>query len=267
MHEQRKSKCFKWSNEHCKWHWWSQFCFLKRQWFEKRLIFDESFSRKQKIKLLHVKVKKFKNLVVQTIFVEVHILIFVSDLKSITNFENDCQLNFTSLVYIFRIKVKIVLMIDTKASKWVFVNRKYVKFHKFFIVRLQKSIKLKLTNDKLISNIIHMIQITFNLNDHIDTCWCLITNLNKYDIILNMSWLQKHDFQTSFAFRLLTFNFDYCMINCLFNWYFIVIYNDGTFKKHHNFFEKLKKHDDICEIFAYVFNRMINKENHDLIIM
>ena len=98
-----------------------------------------------------------------------HILTFVNDLKSIANFENDYQLNFTSLVYISRIKIKIVLMIDMRTSRRVFVNRKYVKFHKFFIVQLQKSIKLKLTNDKLISNIIHMIQIIFNLNDHIDT--------------------------------------------------------------------------------------------------
>ena len=99
-----------------------------------------------------------------------HILILVNDLKSIANFKNDRQLNFTLFVYIFQIKVKIALMIDTKTSRRAFVNRKYVKFHKFFIVRLQKSIKLKLTNDKFILNIIHMTQIIFNLNDHIDTC-------------------------------------------------------------------------------------------------
>ena len=145
-------------------------------------------------------------------------------------------------------------MIDTKVSRRSFVNRKYFKFYKFSIARLQKSIKLELTDDKLISNIIHMIQIIFNLNDHIDTCWCLITNLNKYNIILNMSWLQKHDFQTSFAHQSLTFNFDYYIINYLFNRCFIVIYNDNTFKKQHNFFKKFKKHDDICEIFAYAFN-------------
>ena len=61
-------------------------------------------------------------------------------------------------------------MIDMKASKRTFVNRKYVKFYKFFIVRLQKSIKLKLTDDKFISNIIHITQIIFSLNDHIDIC-------------------------------------------------------------------------------------------------
>ena len=136
---------------------------------------------------MHVKVKKLENFIVQTIFVEMYILIFVSNFKSIANFENDRQLNFTSFIYIFRIKVKIVLMIDTKVSKQIFINRKYVKFYKFFIVRLQKFIKFKLTDDKFVLIIIYMIQITFSLNDHINMCWCLITNLSKYDIILNIS--------------------------------------------------------------------------------
>ena len=57
------------------------------------------------------------------------------------------------------------------------------------------------------------------------------------------------------------------MTHCLLNQCFIIIYNDDTSKKHHNSFDKLKKHDDICEIFAYVFNRMINRKNHDLIVM
>ena len=142
---------------------------------------------------MHVKIKKLKNLVIQTIFVKVHILILVSDLKSIANFKNDHQLNFISFVYIFQIKVKVAFMINTKVLKRTFVNRKYVKFHKFFIVRLQKSIKLRLTNDKLILNIIYMTQLIFSLNDYINTCWCLITNLNKYNIIVDMFWLQKHN--------------------------------------------------------------------------
>ena len=97
-----------------------------------------------------------------------HILILVNDFKLIINLENDHQLNFISFVYIFQIKIKVIFMIDTKVLKQTFINRRYVKFHKFLIARLQKSIKLRLTNDKLILNIIHIIQLTFSLNDHID---------------------------------------------------------------------------------------------------
>ena len=179
MHERKEFDSVKRNNEMSEWHQRSRLRILEHQWFEKRLISDESFNQKRKIKLLHVKIKKLENLVVQTILVEVHILILVNDLKSIANFENDHQLNFISLVYTFQTKVKVAFMIDMKVSKRTFINRRYVKFYKFFIVRLQKSIKLRLTDDKLILNIIYMIQLTFSLNDHIDTCWCMITNLSK----------------------------------------------------------------------------------------
>ena len=135
---------------------------------------------------MHVKIKKFENFIIQTIFAKMHISSLVSDLKSIVNFKNNRQLNFTSFVFILQIKVKIFLMTNMKAFERIFINRKYVKLHEFFIAWLQKPIKLKLTNDKFMSNIIYMIQIIFNLNNHIDICWCLMTNLNKYNIILNM---------------------------------------------------------------------------------
>ena len=180
-------------------------------------MFNESFNQKRKIKLLHVKIKKFKNFIVQTIFVKMHILILVSDLKLIANLENDHQLNFISFVYTFQIKVKVAFMINIKVSKQTFVNRKYVKFYKFLIARLRKLIKLRLTDNKLILNIFYMIQLTFNFNDHIDTCWYLITNLSKYNDIVNIFWLQEHDSQINFVLQSLTFNFDYDMIHCLFN--------------------------------------------------
>ena len=170
MHERKEFDLIERNNEMFEWHRRFRLWIFEHQWFEKRLISDESFNQKRKIKLLHVKIKKLKNFIVQTIFVEMHISTFVSDLKSITNFENDHQLNFISLVYISQIKVKIVFMINTKVSKRAFINRRYVKLYKFLIARLQKSIKLQLTNDKLILNIIHMTQLTFSLNDHIDTC-------------------------------------------------------------------------------------------------
>ena len=53
----------------------------------------------------------------------------------------------------------------------------------------------------------------------------------------------------------------------MFNECFIVIYSDDASKKQHKFFDKHKKYDDIYEIFAYAFNQMINKKNHDLIVM
>ena len=136
MHEREKFDSIKRNNEMSEWHRRFRFRIFEHQWLEKRLISDESFNQKRKIKLLHVKIKKFKNFVIQTILVEMYILILVSNLKSIINFENNYQLNFISLVYISQIKVKVAFMINTKVSKRTFINRRYVKLYKFFIVRL-----------------------------------------------------------------------------------------------------------------------------------
>ena len=134
MHEREEFNSIKRNNEIFKWYRQFRFWIFEHQWLEKRLIFNESFNQKRKIKLLHVKIKKLKNFIAQTILVEVHILILVSDFKSIANFKNDHQLNFISFVYIFQTKVKVVFIINMKVSRWAFVNRKYVKLHKFFIV-------------------------------------------------------------------------------------------------------------------------------------
>ena len=128
-----------------------------------------------------------------TTFLKVHILILINDIKSITNFENNYQLKFISFVYIFQIKVKLVFIISTKILKQAFINRKYIKLHKFSIVRLQRSIKLWLINNKLLLNIIYMTYLIISLVDHINTYWCLITNLSKYNIIINIFWLPEYN--------------------------------------------------------------------------
>ena len=119
---------------------------------------------------MHAKIKELEDLAAQTILAEVHISTLASDLKPIANPENGHQLDFTSLVYTPQTRVKAALMTDTGASGRAFVNRRYAKLHKFPTARLQKSIKLRLTDDKLVPNITHMTQLTFSLNGHIDTC-------------------------------------------------------------------------------------------------
>ena len=51
---------------------------------------------------------------------------------------------------------------------------------------LQTSIMFHLIDNKLIFNVIHMVQIIIQMNNHINMIWVFIIDLNKYDIILNM---------------------------------------------------------------------------------
>ena len=61
-----------------------------------------------------------------------------------------------------------MILIDTNVFERNFVNVNFVKQHMLFTVKLRKSIKLRLTNNKSISNITHMMQVKVNLDTHID---------------------------------------------------------------------------------------------------
>jgi len=61
-----------------------------------------------------------------------------------------------------------MLFIDIKVFDRVFINKKFVKLYKLSIMLLQNSIKLRLTNDKFVSNIIYVAQVIINLSEHIN---------------------------------------------------------------------------------------------------
>lgn len=88
---------------------------------------------------------------------------------------NSQQLNFyikirSNQVSIFFDKyyIKAILLIDIETSDRVFVDRKFVKLYKFFIILFQNSIKLRLADNKFASNIIYAAQVIINLSNYID---------------------------------------------------------------------------------------------------
>ena len=81
---------------------------------------------------------------------------------------NERQLDFQEKIETFTSARKASIMIDIEASIFEFVNVNFVKQHKFNIMTLIKFIKFRLTNDKLVSNIIRMIQIKFQLSEHVN---------------------------------------------------------------------------------------------------
>ena len=81
---------------------------------------------------------------------------------------NERQLDFQEKIKTFTSSRKASIMIDTETSIFEFVNVNFVKQHKLNIMILIKFIKFRLTDDKLISNIIRMTQIKFQLNEHVN---------------------------------------------------------------------------------------------------
>ena len=128
---------------------------------------------------------------------------------------NEQQLNFKAKIHLRTTTIKIMILIDTDAFERSFVNVNFVKQHKLLTIKLRKSIKLRLTNNKSIFNITHMTQVKFSLDTHIDEIWCLITKLERYSFILNISWLEEHAVNIKLETRAIEFfNFD-CIVNCL----------------------------------------------------
>ena len=79
---------------------------------------------------------------------------------------NDRQLIFDVKIYTQQELQKTTIFIDIETSTLNFVNINFVKLHKISIVTLMKLVKLRLANNKLVSNITHITQINFFLSDH-----------------------------------------------------------------------------------------------------
>ena len=79
---------------------------------------------------------------------------------------NDRQLIFDERIHTQQKVQKIMIFIDIETSTLNFVNINFVKLHKILLVTLTKLVKLRLVDDKLVSNITHMTQINFFLSEH-----------------------------------------------------------------------------------------------------
>lgn len=81
--------------------------------------------------------------------------------------------------------------------------------------------------------------------------------LRKFDVILNMSYLKKYDSHIFFNNRLLTFNFDYYVSNCLLRYTFAIIYNDFALSR-----RKFQAYQNIVKIFIYAFIKLFTKKKN-----
>ena len=131
---------------------------------ERLKIFDENRNRKI-LKQLRTKIKQLKT-IVESQFRIVKLCAFELNDHTLRQ-SNEKQLNFENKIQISHNEKETNIMTNTNFSISNFVNRKTIKKFKLSIIILIKSIKLRLTNDKLTSNIIYMIQMKFNLKHHV----------------------------------------------------------------------------------------------------
>ena len=75
----------------------------------------------------------------------------------LTQLVNERQLNFIVKAHVQVEAIKVEILIDTRIFDKSFVNINFVKKHKFSIIELRKSIRLRLIDNKSMLNITHMI--------------------------------------------------------------------------------------------------------------
>ena len=80
---------------------------------------------------------------------------------------------------------------------------------------LEQPCKLRLADDNLAPIATNCAQLHFRLVDLYFELWCFVTTLGKFDLIVEMPWLEQHDPKISFRTRTLTYDSDHFIAHCL----------------------------------------------------
>jgi len=86
-------------------------------------------------------------------------------------------------------RVLAFALIDSEVFAYVFMNKFFAQQHHFFLHQLTHSCKLQEFDDQvaLINDIIHVIEITMILDEHIERLFFYVIELSQYLIIMNLS--------------------------------------------------------------------------------
>ncbi len=113
-------------------------------------------------------------------------------------------------------KVLALILIDSEVFAYVFMNKFFTQQHHLLLHQLIHSRRLQEFDDQvtLINDIIHVIEITMILNEHIEKLFFYVIELSQYLIIISLSWLYHHVIDVNFEHNILIFSFFFCLNHC-----------------------------------------------------
>ncbi len=96
------------------------------------------------------------------------------------------------------------------------MNKFFTQQHHFFLHQLTHSCRLQEFDDQvaLIDDIIHVIEITMILDEHIKRLFFYVIVLSQYLIIMSLSWLCHHVIDVNFEHNILILSFFFCLNYC-----------------------------------------------------
>ena len=183
------------------------------------------------------------------------------------------QLDFDVRIWTSTNLIKALLMMNTNVSTIDFVNFKYVHKHKIFTMFMIKHVNLKLIDDFIEHALTRMIIIKVRLKNHVNEMLCFVTSLNKFDLILKMSWMKEHDVSINKNNKFLTFRSNICLHRCLFSNRSSKMLNKirsrsrSKFKSHERTFFDYEKNNECVVVSTKIFLMMIERKNHDVVIL
>ncbi len=122
-------------------------------------------------------------------------------------------------------KVLVLALIDSEVSAYVFMNKFFAQQHHLFLHQLTHSHRLREFDDQvaLIDDIIHVIEITMILDEHIERLFFYVIELSQYLIVMSLSWLRFHVIDVNFEHNILILSFFFCLNHCCS--FFVKIYD------------------------------------------
>ncbi len=110
-------------------------------------------------------------------------------------------------------KVLALALIDSEVFAYVFMNKFFAQQHHLLLHQLTHSHKLWEFDDQvaLIDDIIHVVEITMILDEHIKRLFFYVTELSQYFIVMNLSWLHHHVIDVNFEHNILILSFFFCL--------------------------------------------------------
>ncbi len=113
-------------------------------------------------------------------------------------------------------RVLALALIDSEVSAYVFMNKFFAQQHHLLLRQLTHSRRLREFDDQvaLIDDIIHVVEITMILDEHIERLFFYVTELNQYFIVMSLSWLRHHVIDVNFEHNILILSFFFCLNHC-----------------------------------------------------
>jgi hypothetical protein len=162
--------------------------------------------------------------------------------------------------------VKSLLLADTGASEWGFVDRKFVKLYKLDTVDLSRPCNLRLADGRLVQQVSQAVQLTIRIGEsHLETGWAIITDLKEYDIIHGMPWFEQHEPTPDWGNRTLTLDSEYCTDYCIHDK--IPVRMTPRSSRTKLVGPSVVIDFDICSITARAFCLIMDKPDHEVLIL